>query len=67
MLSMIKKYFVNHSGSISINNLNKFNIKLKIQLLEYIQNYKSDKKAIIQWIKLLMNSFKKHILMLNNN
>jgi hypothetical protein len=67
MLFMIKKYFANHSGNILINNLNKFSIKLKIQLLEYIQNYKSDKKEIIQWIKLLMSLFKKHILMLNNN
>ena len=47
MLFMIKRYSVNHFGNILIDNSNKLNIKLKIQLLEYIQNYKSDKKEII--------------------
>jgi hypothetical protein len=68
MLFMIRKFFVVISGLIYVNNLNNFNIRLKILLLVYIKNFNLSQKIKRQaLINLLINMLKEQRIMLINN
>jgi len=64
---MTKKYFVRAFGIISIKALNKSNTRLKTQLLDYIINYKFEKKVNNQWVDAFLCMLIKQNITHNNN
>lgn len=64
---MTKKYSVRAFGIISIKASNKLNTKLKIQSLDYIINYKFEKKVNNQWVGVFQCMLIKQNITHNNN